>query len=347
MSDAACPAGVREPCAVPEPLPVREGAPPVGTAEWRCRPSVGRDRRRRPLVPDDGTVLQAQLEHAGLTAVVVVPEEVPEPVAHVGLAEPAGPLEHVRVAADDGVRAGLGQRPDEQPLLLGGAALVLQAPVQVDHDDLVGIGRTHRLQKSARIRPTSVRDTGRTCASRPDGAAPLALRVVGGEDREARPVHLDPEGGECFAPVPADPEDLEPAVADRRKGVRDPRCAVVRAMVVGHRHHVDTRLGQHVERLGPGPEVEAVPRRLELLGVRSVGVGDRTLQVDHRQVCAGQGSRDRTDGAARPVEQVGELVGEVHVTGEGEGDDAGLRLGRRGGHGRRGVGRRRAAGRRI
>ena len=62
-------------------------------------------------------------KHAGVVAlrVVVPPEEVAQPVLHVGVAEPAVAQQQVGVGADDQVGAGVGQGRGEAPLLAVGA----------------------------------------------------------------------------------------------------------------------------------------------------------------------------------------------------------------------------------
>src|SRR5690625_3421901 len=98
------------------------------------------DLARLPLVADHFTVLEGEGEHSGLGggAAEVVEGEVAQAVVDVGVAEVAARREHVGVAADDGVGAGVDEGLGEAGGVRNGAVLPLQAPMQVC-DDGVGL----------------------------------------------------------------------------------------------------------------------------------------------------------------------------------------------------------------
>jgi len=91
-------------------------------------------------------------------------------------------------------------------------------------------------------------------------------------------------------------------------------------VVVRHRDHVDSRRGEQVECGRRGAVVVALAGGLELLGLQGATVGDRGLQVDHRQVGRRQSVGDRPERTARLVQQCREMELEVDVAGEGQRD---------------------------
>src|SRR5699024_8351510 len=88
----------------------------------------------------------------GGLGVACVPDEIAEAVGDVGLVERSGPLGPVGVAADDDIRPGRGQRPGQVTLGRAGAAFALDAPMQVDDDDVgLGVGHGDRLEQPVRV----------------------------------------------------------------------------------------------------------------------------------------------------------------------------------------------------
>ena len=141
---------------------------------------------------------------------------------------------------------------------------------------------------------------------------------VGGEHGQVRVVDRDPVRREGRVAVTADADDRDRAAPGRAQGVSEPVRPVVGAVVVGHRHHVDTRPVQQVERRWRCPEPVAVGGNLELLRVPGTPGRERTLQVDHGEVGAPQCPRDRSQRTAGAVQQRGEVQLEVHVPGEAQ-----------------------------
>ena len=150
--------------------------------------------------------------------------------------------------------------------------------------------------------------------------------VARAEDRDAlaldrravRPVRL--------AGVVPEPGDRELGGGDRRERVLHAARAVVERVVVRHVHDVDARRLQRGERRRRRAEVVVLP------GDRLAAVGDRGLDVHHRQVGVGEHRRDRVEHVVgigadafgerwctrrRPVLGVPHL-GEVDVAGERE-----------------------------
>ena len=123
------------------------------------------------------------------------------------------------------------------------------------------------------------------------------------------------------------PGDRHPRVADRRERVVEPDRSVVERVVVRHVHDVDTGGLQRGERRRRRTEVEVLP------GDGFAAVGDRRLEVDHREVGLRQHRRHRIEHVLRVVAHLlGERrrsrrrtvlgvpgLGKVHVAREREG----------------------------
>ena len=313
------PALRRQAGATPEVGPAGDGRP-AGRAGDGPRAPAGGDPGRRPRVVDDPVTVHAQRQDAGVGLAVVVPEEVAEPVADIGVARPAGAAQHVGVAAHHDVGPGVGELAGEEPLPLRGAGLVLASPVQVDDDDVVDRGgRADGPQQRCRLglaRGGHARVVG---TGRPHVAAALAEHRVGREEGEVDPALRHPVRPEGRGLVAAGADDLHRAASGSER-VGQPGGTVVAHVVVGDAHHVDTGAGEHVEGTVGGPEVVAVVGGLELLGVAATPIGDRGLQVEHRDVRVAQRGGDRSQAATGTPQQPPEVGLEVHVAREGQGD---------------------------
>ncbi len=145
--------------------PVDRGTP--GRAGQRSRPPAGGDPGGGPGVVDDAVTVHAQGQHPGVRLPVVVPDEVAQPVADVGVARPARAAQDVGVAPHHDVGPGLGELAAEEALLLRGAGLPLAAPVQVDDHDVVDLGGLpDRVEERRRAGPARG-GHARRCRGRP------------------------------------------------------------------------------------------------------------------------------------------------------------------------------------
>ena len=238
--------------------------------------------RGDPLVRIDVAAGDAHHEHAGapVLAGLVVEDEVAEAVVDERSAQMSGPLEHVRVRADDDV--GAGGREDPGELLLAGrrASHVLDAPVEVD-DDRVDL-RSPRLDRCDHA--VLARLFGRGEAALDVGGRPgvdvLGVEDVGGaEDRDPLALHVHSIWRVRLGRVRADADDGELLRGPSGQRVGEPLGPVVLAVVVGLRRHVDAAGSQRVERGRGRPEVE-------VLRLDDATLGDGRLEVDHGDVGA-------------------------------------------------------------
>jgi hypothetical protein len=134
-----------------------------------------------------------------------------------------------------------------------GQALALDAPVQVDDDDLgLVAGRLHGGDQPVVVRG---RDTGRGRSGGP-GAERAVADLAGREQSDA--VAADGHVVRRVRPpgVGADPDRREAGRLDRGQRVGEADRAVVGGVVVGHRRHVDAGRTQRRERGRGGAEVE-------------------------------------------------------------------------------------------
>ena len=272
--------------------PVGHGAAARGSRDGDGPPVGRRDPGRRPRLPDGspGVERDRQDPRPGLPG--VVPDEVAQPVGHHRVAGPSPAAEDVGVAAHHDVRPGVGEVTGEQSLRLRRAGLVLPAPVQVDHDELVA--RRRRLDRGDQLRGVAAprrRRTDAPGARGPHVAGALALDAVGGEEGDLEVVDLDHVGVvRRLAAARADHRDATLPTGGQR--VLQAGGAVVARVVVGHAHHVDAGVGQHVDGGRSGAEPVAVAGVLELLGVASSAPRHRRLQVDHGDVGGAQRAGD-------------------------------------------------------
>ena len=160
---------------------------------------------RSPLVRHDLAVLDRHLEHAGvLTAIIVVPQEIAEAVVDVAVPQPARPLQHVGVGADDDVGTRPHQGPGGGPLLGVGTAGVLVAPVQVDDDHVAAA--VLALHRGEQVRGAGVArrgDAGALGPGRPGVHGVLPPRR-GGQEGEVGAADAHPVRSERLGPVATD-----------------------------------------------------------------------------------------------------------------------------------------------
>src|SRR6266700_7509565 len=131
---------------------VRGGPPRRGAAVGDGLASAGDDRGDESR-GQCGVRAHGELEDTGGGAVgTLPPQEIAQAVRHEGVAEPAGPLQHVRVRADDDAGAGGGEPVRQRQLGLVRAGLALGAPVH-EHDDDAGEppGRPDGRQGAAQV----------------------------------------------------------------------------------------------------------------------------------------------------------------------------------------------------
>ncbi len=185
--------------------------------------------------------------------------------------------QHVGVAADDDVGAGLLQRHGQLLLLGVGALAPLGAPVQ-EHDDGVAVG-------PGACGPR--RRAGRRSWPRP--GPPWVSVAVHAVMRFESSTWVAPitairwpltsvrHGAKASSAVVAHAHDGEVGGLGRGQRVGQADRAVVEPVVVGHGGHVDAGAGQRGERRRGSPE-------REVLGHRRAPGGDGRLEVDHGQV---------------------------------------------------------------
>ena len=186
-------------------------------------------------------------------------------------------------------------RPD--PAARRRAVDLLRPPVQ-EHDERVDLGpdRAHRGDEAGAV--DGERDAGLRLGGRPRRDQGRLEPVERAENRDALTLHDGAVRAVRLRRVVADPDHGEAGGPDRIERVLHPDGAVVERVVVRHVDHVDTGGLQRGERRRGGAEVEVLARH------RLAAIGDRGLEIDHRDVGAGEHGRDRREHVRRIGEEL-------------------------------------------
>jgi hypothetical protein len=172
----------------------------------------------------------------------------------------------------------------------------------------------------ARASRTALTIPGGRHPGRVVGRHPLALEIVVehlrcGDDRDPLTVLLDRVGLEGAVAVGADADQRQSRARVGGERLLQPLAPAVEAVVVGHRRDRHAGRSQRRERARRRREGEL----LRLSGRTAAVVGDRRLEVDHRDVGALQQLLQRLQGGLRigRKPRLQPLL-EVHVAAEGE-----------------------------
>ena len=196
-----------------------------------------------------------------------------------------------------------------------GQARALLAPVQV-HDERVRVRACglDRGDQPGLVGALGGRDAALRVGRGPAGDERVVDHVARADDRDALPLDLAGPGRVGLGRVRTDPNDADGRARLRRERVRQPFGAVVDAVVVRHGHDVDAGRLQRGERGRRSTEVV-------LLRLGGTPLGDRGLEVHHRDVGGLELGRDRAEhpGGVR-IELRPQAAFEVDVASEREGD---------------------------
>ena len=215
--------------------------PSAPTASDRAAPAAGRavrrpgfaratDSRRRPSVADRNA------EDAGLGLVVVVPDEVAEAVVDVGVAQPAGADQQVRVAADDDVRPGLRESTGEVLVAAAPGPSAARGPQwrsTTTTSELRAVFRTARRERSGARGRAPLQMPGVAGPAAPSGLIPSRGEASAASAAMSVPGSWRAVRRERVAAILADADDGERPVATCSQRLGHPACAVVVPRAIG------------------------------------------------------------------------------------------------------------------
>ena len=238
------------PRSAPSPAQSRPAPPcghgrPTGQRPSPAAASAGGDPRRRPVLLDHAVRVEGQREHARCRAGGVVPDEVAEAVGRRRCRPTSRPRRGRAVWLPTTTSAPASREAaGERPLALARAGLVLTAPVQVDHDEVLACGGSldggeQQVRRDSRGRPRS-----RRCPDRPaqTSLAPSRWTVSAARKATSRSSTRTRAGRR-----PRSASRPAPTTATRLfrrggpEGVGQADLAVVAGVVVGDGDHVDAR----------------------------------------------------------------------------------------------------------